>query len=216
MSHLVAGDWREGDRLPSERDLVEMLRVGRPSLREALKAMEIMGLIESHVGGGTFVCARSEFFSRPLLWAIVGNDSTDLRQLIEARLVLEGEMAQRAAERADEAHIETIAKHLREMAERTRNPGQYLEADMAFHLAIAEAADNRILLNALLLIRNLMRQWMLATLNEPGIPARALEEHSAIFEAIRAHDGPAARTAMYAHLGPNGELLLKSVGRDQA
>src|ERR1700681_3178177 len=92
ISHLVRGDWDEGDRIPSERELGSRLGVGRTSLREALKALEIMGLIETRVGEGTYVCAKSEFLSRPLLW-LLGSAQTNLRELVEARRFLEVELA---------------------------------------------------------------------------------------------------------------------------
>src|ERR1700691_5827972 len=76
VSHLIRGDWSEGERIPTERELCQQLGVGRASLREALKALEIMGMIEVRPGDGTFVCQRSEFLSRPLLWAIAGSAST--------------------------------------------------------------------------------------------------------------------------------------------
>src|SRR3954447_11675556 len=79
VSHLMNGDWTEGQRIPSERDICEQLGVGRASLREALKALEIMGMIETRPGGGgTIVRGRSQFFSRPLLWAIAGGADKDL------------------------------------------------------------------------------------------------------------------------------------------
>src|ERR1700691_5031158 len=73
IGHLMSGEWKEGSRLPPERTLCVDLGVGRAALREALKALEIMGMIETRSGGGgTFVCGRSQFLSRPLLWAITG------------------------------------------------------------------------------------------------------------------------------------------------
>jgi len=92
-AQLVSGHWKEGDRFPSERDLGQLLGVGRASLREALKALEILGMIESRAGNGTFVCHRSQFLSGPLLWSIAGNDPSQAHELIETRRLLEGELA---------------------------------------------------------------------------------------------------------------------------
>ena len=69
LSYVVSGAWKPGDRIPPERDLCQQLGIARTSLREALKAMELVGMLDSRVGDGTFVCPRSEFLSRPLLWA---------------------------------------------------------------------------------------------------------------------------------------------------
>ena len=111
VAHLVRNDWAEGDRIPPERELCQILGVGRASLREALKALEIMGMIETRLGDGTFVCGRSEFLSRPLLWAITGSSPSDTQQLIEARRCLKVEMAGWAAERAAREELAVIAKH---------------------------------------------------------------------------------------------------------
>src|SRR6202034_3582540 len=73
VSQLIGGNWSEGSKIPAERELCQMLGVGRASLREALKALEIMGMIETRLGDGTYVCKRSDFFSRPLLWAIASS-----------------------------------------------------------------------------------------------------------------------------------------------
>src|SRR6202162_4234038 len=80
VSHLIRGDWSEGERILPERELCLQLGVGRASLREALKALEIMGMIETRLGDGTFVCRRSEFLSRPLLWAITGSDYSEAEE----------------------------------------------------------------------------------------------------------------------------------------
>src|SRR5689334_19149503 len=115
VSHLIRGDWAAGERIPAERELCQQLGVGRASLREALKALEIMGMIETRLGDGTYVCDRSEFFSRPLLWAITGSHQEDARELIEARRLMEVELAGLAAERATAEDIRTIEKYMREM-----------------------------------------------------------------------------------------------------
>ncbi len=100
LGYIVSGEWKEGQRIFPERELCQQLGVARPSLREALKALEIIGLVDSRVGAGTFVRKRADFLSRPLLWAIAGSSSAGANELVESRLVLEGELAGFAAERA--------------------------------------------------------------------------------------------------------------------
>src|SRR5690242_20807564 len=77
ISYVVHGTWKTGDRIPPERELCQQLGIARTSLREALKAMELIGMLESRVGDGTFVCDRSQFLSRPLLWAFTGTDRAE-------------------------------------------------------------------------------------------------------------------------------------------
>src|ERR1700742_71800 len=110
ISYVVNGVWRAGDRIPPERELCQQLGIARTSLREALKAMELIGMLDSRVGDGTFVCPRSEFLSRPLLWAFTGTDHEELRDIMEAREFLERDLAGLAAERATEEEIEAIAR----------------------------------------------------------------------------------------------------------
>src|SRR5579863_1343129 len=85
VTHLIRGHWSPGEKIPAERELCIQLGVGRASLREALKALEIMGLIETRLGDGTYVCERSEFLARPLLWAITSSSDAEAQELIEAR-----------------------------------------------------------------------------------------------------------------------------------
>jgi GntR family transcriptional repressor for pyruvate dehydrogenase complex len=209
VSHLIRGDWMEGDQIPPERELCQRLGVGRASLREALKALEIMGMIETRLGEGTFVCGRSEFFSRPLLWAITGSAKNDAHELVEARELIESETARLAAERATPEDLQEIRKHLDVMAAATDDPKTFLEADLNFHLAVAKAAHNQILGNSLSLIRNLMRQWIGQALPKEGVAAIALNHHNKIFAAISERNATVARNSMQAHLEAMASVLLE-------
>jgi GntR family transcriptional repressor for pyruvate dehydrogenase complex len=200
VAHLIRGDWEEGERIPPERELCVQLGVGRASLREALKALEIMGMIEIRLGDGTYVCARSEFLSRPLLWAITGSAQTDSQELVEARKLIEVEMAGLAAERATPDDLTTVTGYLEAMEASVESQKSFQESDVKFHLAIGRAAHNRILLNALQLIRNLMQQWIGSVLSIPGSGAAALEQHKRILAAIQNKDKTGARLAMQEHL----------------
>src|SRR5580693_10762041 len=115
VGQLIRGNWAEGEKIPAERELCLKLGVGRASLREALKALEIMGMIETRLGDGTYVCKRSDFFSRPLLWAIASSSEADAGELVEARTLIEVELAGLAAERAIPENLKQIAEQLRNM-----------------------------------------------------------------------------------------------------
>jgi GntR family transcriptional repressor for pyruvate dehydrogenase complex len=200
ISHVVTGEWKAGDRIPPERELCQQLGIARTSLREALKAMELMGMLDSRVGYGTFVCPRSEFLSRPLLWAFTGTDHAELRDIMEARGFLERDLAGLAAERGSPEELDRIGGTVHSMKESVARGESIFEADLAFHLAIAEAAHNEVLRNAVQLLRNLMRQWILLKLMIPAVPNKVLKQHEAIFKAIRARDAQGARDAMWGHL----------------
>jgi GntR family transcriptional repressor for pyruvate dehydrogenase complex len=211
ITYVVNGDWKAGDRIPPERELCQQLGIARTSLREALKAMELIGMLESRVGDGTFVCARSEFLSRPLLWAFTGTDHAELKDIMEAREFVERDLAGLAATRATDAELEVIAASLRTMRESVARGESILEADMAFHLAIADAAHNQVLRNAVQLLRNLIRQWIVLKLMIPDVPAKVLKQHEKIFKAIRARDAAGARKAMWDHLEETAYLVTQVV-----
>jgi GntR family transcriptional regulator, transcriptional repressor for pyruvate dehydrogenase complex len=207
ISYVVHGEWKAGDRIPPERELCQQLGIARTSLREALKAMELIGMLDSRVGDGTFVCERSEFLSRPLLWAFTGTDRAELRDIMEAREFLERDLAGLAAERASETEIEEIGAAVRLMRKSIAEGEPLLEPDMAFHLAIAKAAHNQVLRNAVQLLRNLMRQWIALKHLIPDVPVKILKEHEAIYRAIRRRNAAAARDAMWGHLESTVHLL---------
>lgn len=208
-NHLIRGDWQEGDKIPAERELCQRLGVGRASLREALKALEIMGLIETRLGDGTYVCKRSEFFARPLLWAIASSGEAEAHELSEARKLIEVELAGLAAERATEDEMKMISSYLDQMAEAGEDSRKFLQADISFHIAIAQAGHNAILFNALLLIRNLMQRWIGGALTVPGVQDKALTHHKRILQAITKGDSAKARAAMQTHLEEMSRHLIE-------
>lgn len=208
VDHIVNGDWREGDRIPPERELCQKLGVGRSSLREAMKALAIMGVIDMRVGEGTFVCRRSGFLAHPLLWAIAGSGVTEANELIEARKLIEVELAGLAAVRSTPDDLQQVGIHLDAMESSLHDTGKFLEADVAFHLALGQAGHNRILLNSLLLIRNLTQQWVRTSLERYAFVAvKALEQHRAIFLAVAKRNPARAREAMQSHLDAMASFL---------
>ena len=211
ISCVVNGTWKAGDRIPAERDLCQQLGIARTSLREALKAMELIGMLDSRVGDGTFVCEPSEFLCRPLLWAFTGTDRAELRDIMEAREFLERDLAGLAAERASEKEIEAIGATLRKMKASIDRGEPIIESDMAFHLAVAEAAHNHVLRNAVQLLRNLLKRWLVLKLMIPQVPASVMKQHERIYRAIKGRNREKARTAMWDHLEETAQLVTQVV-----
>ena len=116
--------------------------------------------IETRLGDGTYVNRRSDYLSRPLLWAIAGSGASESSELIEARKLIEVELAGSAALRATPDDLKLLGIHLDEMETALRDVARFQAADIAFHVAVGEAGHNRILLNCLHLIRNLMFNWI--------------------------------------------------------
>lgn len=211
LSYVVGGSWRPGDRIPPERELCQQLGIARTSLREALKAMELVGMLDSRVGDGTFVCPRSEFLSRPLLWAFTGTDHEELQEIMEARTIIEESLAGLAATRGTAEEIEKIGHAVQQMRDSIARGDSTLDADMAFHLAVSAAAQNGVLTNAVRLLRNLMRQWINYKLLIPDIPEIVLKRHIAIHRAIAARKPNVARNAMRFHLEETTRLVTRVV-----
>jgi GntR family transcriptional repressor for pyruvate dehydrogenase complex len=214
ISHVVNGNWKAGDRIPPERDLCQQLGIARTSLREALKAMELVGMVDSRVGDGTFVCPRSEFLSRPLLWAFTGTDSAEFQEIMEARVIIEESLAALAAQRGSAQEIKAIGETIQMMQDSIARDEPILEADMAFHLAIARASHNNPLGNSVQLLRNLMRHWLFYKVLIPEVAPRILKRHLAIFRAIAQRKPIAARRQMRLHL-EEATALVESVMRQR-
>jgi GntR family transcriptional repressor for pyruvate dehydrogenase complex len=211
IAYVVNGTWKAGDRLPPERDLCQQFGIARTSLREALKAMELVGMLDSRVGDGTFVCPRSEFLSRPLLWAFTGTDHNELKEIMEAPTIIEENLAGLAAERASVEEIAKVDLAVREMRESIAAGTSILDADMSFHLAVAAAAHNEVLKNAVQLLRNITRQWLFYKVLIPNVAPAVLKRHEAIYRAIAGHKPSAARSAMRQHLEETMALVIQVV-----
>jgi GntR family transcriptional repressor for pyruvate dehydrogenase complex len=211
IAYVVKGTWKAGDRLPPERELCQQFGIARTSLREALKAMELVGMLDSRVGDGTFVCPRSEFLSRPLLWAFTGTDHEELVEIMEARTVVEESLAGLAAERGSADEISAIKATITQMREAIAAGASVLEADMSFHLAIAAAAHNEVLRNAVQLLRNITRQWLKYKVQMPNVAGSVLKRHEAVYRAIASRKPKAARLAMRKHLEETQQLVIQVV-----
>jgi len=196
---IGTGEAAPGARLPAERELAQQLGVSRPSLREALIALEIEGLLEVRVGSGIYV-------SQPGLrggGAELAGASGPF-EVIRARWMIEGECASLAAKNGSAAQLRAIRKahaDLQKEAKRHHNP---LDADRAFHISIAEATGNSALE---LVVQTLWDQRMgplyraLETkLEYPAMAAETLREHEAVLGAILDRDAAAARGAMRRHM----------------
>ena len=191
---------RPGDKLPSERDLVGRLDVGRSSLREAIKTLSALGVVEISVGAGMFVGrGQSSILTKPLAWGLlIGEHSA--RDVIEARRVVEVEMAALAAARATDDEIATIVARTDDMRANLNDVDAYSRCDQEFHLAVGRAAHNQVLFHVLDTLRHVVRVWIYETFADYPDKAQSLNEHLPITEAICARDPEGARAAMAAHL----------------
>ncbi len=196
--YIMQRGLRPGEKLPAERELMEYLRVGRSSLREAIKALRAVGAIDVVAGGGMYVGrGGTTALHRPLSWAVFLNSSS-LLQATEARMVLESELAALAAERITDEELERLHECLQRM--RTSTDSSFLTADVDFHLTVGKAARNDILYSALDMLQIVIRGGISRILRKAKGEPVSLEEHEAIYEALVRHDPESARRWMRAHI----------------
>jgi len=205
---ILDEELKVGDRLPSEKELIARLAVGRSSLREAIKVLSGVGVIQV-VRGGMFVGGGdSSILSKPFAWAfLLGQRST--QEVVEARRAVEVELAGLAAKRATQPGLATIEQHLAGMRENTHDGVQFSLHDLEFHMAVAHAADNRVLAHLLETMRNVVWVWIEKVIGGNHGQPRSYAEHIPIYEAIRARDADGARAAMAAHLDAAAARLFE-------
>lgn len=211
FADLAAGRYAVGDRLPAERELSIQHNVSRPAVREAMIALEVQGLIEVRIGSGAYVRALPGEAEAP------GFDVTAF-ELMEARLLIEGEAAALAAVHIADHELAELERLVEAMEDENRLPGVTTNADQAFHLLIAGATRNAV-------IRHQVEEmWHLrstapncALLLEKARTANiqpVVEEHRAVLEALRARDPAAARAAMRHHMSSVIDHLLFATEED--
>lgn len=195
------GQLKLGDQLPAERELAQRFGVSRTAVREAVKTLREKGLVEAYSGRGTFVTNGTSHAIRQSLDLMIRiNQQEGLAHLAELRQILEPEIAALAAPRIEEQLLSTMREAVAAMERSLHDPDAYVEADLDFHLALAEAAGNPLILSLLDSIVGLLREQRGRIFNVHGGPERGQYHHKRILAAIEQHDPDAAREAMRAHL----------------
>jgi GntR family transcriptional regulator, transcriptional repressor for pyruvate dehydrogenase complex len=198
---ILKNQLKPGDQLPAERDLAQRFGVSRTAVREAVKTLREKGLVEAYSGRGTFVTnGTSQAIRQSLDLMIRINQQEGSANLAELRLVLEPEIAGLAATRIEEQLVVTMRESVAVMERNLTDPDAYVEADLDFHLALAEAAGNPLILSLLDSIVGLLCEQRSRIFDVDGGPERGQFHHKRILAAIEAHDSEAARDAMRAHL----------------
>ncbi|MBB5716766.1 FadR/GntR family transcriptional regulator [Sphingomonas aerophila] len=203
IADISAGVYPIGSRLPAERDLTERFGVSRPTIREAMIALEMQGLVEARKGSGVFVLASS---------SDEAGEEFDIGafEITEARRLVEGEVAAVAATEIDDAQLAVLRGLLDEMAVEDVTAAE--DADRRFHIGIAEATGNAVIINAVtdfwdMRFRSPLARQVLVKAGSLGTKER-LEEHGRILRALEAHNPAEARLAMRDHLSRVIDHLL--------
>ncbi len=201
IRYIAANGLRGGDRLPSERELVEMTGVSRLPLREALCVLKGLGIVEARHGKGVFVkhLDLASMFSMlsPLLKT---QADIDLRHLFEARLHVEGSIAELAAANRTDEDLTLLADSVEQMGNAIGDRPTYIQRDMAFHQELARSTSNPIFHVFMASITDLLGELQLQYVDDVEVRRRAVAEHEDILAAVRRADGPAGKAAMQLHL----------------
>jgi GntR family transcriptional repressor for pyruvate dehydrogenase complex len=206
LDYLISGKVRPGERLPSERQLAETLGVGRSHVRQAIKSLTVLGLVDVRQGDGTYL-KRTDSPLLPLAieWGLMLG-AKHSQDLVEARSELEVLVAGLAAERRDDRAVAAMREQLAAM--HTDDNEAFVRADVALHLEIAQATGNQSLLQIMRSIRSLMEVWITRVAYAPGTRPPTLAEHQAVVDAIERRDPAQARAAMSGHMdGATARLL---------
>ena len=201
QGRIVRGELRAGDRLPPERELAASFGASRTAVREALKTLGQMGLVEVHQGRGAVVTDNTSDAMRSsldLMMSVGQLQSPDA--LVELRAIIEPEIAALAAERATAEHIAALREAVETMARSLRRAGDYIAADSLFHRTLALATQNPLIVSLVDSIVGLLAEQRSLIFSVPGGPERGQVFHKTLLEAIEQRDVELARTAMRAHL----------------
>jgi GntR family transcriptional repressor for pyruvate dehydrogenase complex len=198
---ILNGELRPGDKLPAERELADQFGVSRTAIREAMKALTYSGLVVIQPGRGTFVTDISSKVVRHSFDMLVrGSNETGIKDLIEIREILEPEIAALAAVRAGSEDIESMEEAVRAMDMAMDDPETFIEADLDFHLALAQGSNN-VLIPALIdTLVELLREHRKRAASVEGGMSRGQPHHKIILAAIKNNDANAARNSMRGHL----------------
>lgn len=213
QARISRGEFRPGEQLPPERQLAEIFDASRGSIREALRALELSGLIHSRQGGGNYVADSLPSALTVPLGNYLERQRHALLDLYEARQMLEPRLAFLAAERGTRADVERIRAAL-ERQERDLEASDLdtaYDADRGFHLAIAEAAHNHTFIRLHNYLSDLVSESRREVVDSHSRRQQALVDHRAIHDAIASGDGPAASAAMLQHLRTLEALLVQAL-----
>ena len=199
-SLIRQGVLKPGERLPSERVLADQLQVSRSSVREALRSLELQGLVISKRGSGTFINTDNLESMVALLASTLTSGADTLKHIFEMRHMLEPQIAALAAQRANKQEVAELESILEDQVKEIADGGTGVDSDTAFHFAMASATHNSALVKVVSAVEDILRRSRNQSLQEPGRPQRSLASHREILGMIHSGDAAGARRAMEYHL----------------
>jgi GntR family transcriptional regulator, transcriptional repressor for pyruvate dehydrogenase complex len=219
VGHIVelirTGNLRPGDRLPPERELVEIFSISRPSLREAMRALSTLGIVESRHGGGTFVTALDARTLLAPLDIFLQLSQVNIEDTFESRRIIEIEIVRKAASQAKRADLADLKEMIAAHAKIKKDPVGFRILDSRFHEKISAIAGNAVLQRVAYGLYNMDLHIRRRATAEPGLIAQSTEDHASIAAAIAAHDPDRAAAAMAQHLAHIKESTQRAMERQK-
>lgn len=211
IQQRILENMHPGEVLPPERQLAQMFGVSRSSIRDAIRTLETVGLLEPRQGMGTVVCEPStELLLAPLTTVLTRKRKT-VSELLDVRLMLEPALAGRAATHIGGVELEELEQILRRQDAKIRQGELAIEEDSEFHYNIAMAADNAVVLQILDVLMDLLRETRERSLQSEGRLQKSFAGHRRILAALKRHDPQAAEAAMRRHLHEIGQIVIKKL-----
>jgi GntR family transcriptional repressor for pyruvate dehydrogenase complex len=211
LERLIHEQLKPGDRLPAERELAQMFQVSRSSIRDAVRRLESVGLVEPRQGAGTIVREVSSSSVVSPLASVLRHKRKLVGELLEVRQMIEPALAARAATHSSPEAIVQMQDILRRQGEKVGRGELTVEEDAEFHYAIATAADNSVILKVLDVLMDLLRETRERSLQVQGRLKKSYAGHRRILAALKRRDPKAAEAAMRQHLQDVQKIVFKQL-----
>ena len=215
LAKMIASS-QPGTRLPSERELTETLGVSRSTIREGIRSLAFLGAVQVRQGDGIYVSKLEETTVERLIGLGVLIQRSSVHEVIQARQLLEVEVAKTAASNHHEQDVVRLQAIMKEMAVRTPHPSEASRLDLEFHVAIAKASHNSVLVFFIQGMRSLFQIWMSKAVNKKSVADEIVEEHNAIVAALLNRNPEEAGAKMSYHLENASARLLSTMDGEKS
>ncbi|WP_443129242.1 FadR/GntR family transcriptional regulator [Gracilibacillus sp. D59] len=209
LDYIFSGSIQPGDRLPAERQLQDALGVGRSAIREAIKVLTVLGILEVKQGDGTYLKrADSGLLLESIEWGLLLGENR-VQDIIEVRKEIEVPIARLAAERCTDNELEELKVILDKLKVSTID--DFVELDINFHMKIAQMSKNTVFIGILSSIQSLLRTWIKLVIEDAGETQFSYNDHYNIYQALSHKDSNESVKAMESHVEDATDRILKII-----
>ena len=205
---ITTGEWKPGEKIPSENELASLMGVSRVTIRSAIQKLSSLGLVVSRHGEGTFVCTLDGTQQFNSMIPMIMLSRQDREKLHEFRTVIEVESAMLAAARITEKQIEALRQTIVTMAQYSAEPDRAAAADLSFHRGIAEATENPYILQVFDILETTFTRYLVDNIHTMGASS-GLQYHTVICDALAQHNASLARRTMAEHLNVTHDTMMR-------